>query len=721
MDTRTQSWTFTVIRSKGLHLLRPERSWRPVVSITVEDKNPARSRTTAAQRNTSEYETVLGLDGQNPNQKEVFVIGPHASNTTKLSIQVFYNPPGKKKAKRMKRIPVACCSCSLGEVVAKQDAQGKKHAPLKLQPLSSSKRSKKKNDADCGQAVLYIRVCPPSFHGEVREDISSEDEYGYTSHHPETTDYTSSEPPSSPTDPVPIHIPIPIPAITTGIDVHTQERKQLKKRKKIRGFRMNSDDDRDETSSGTCSEYEPEDAGYDSTLDKAVNWDEDEDEDGETTLISPEPNQDEDKWGGGWSWISAMLDPIIPMHHSHSSSSRGSEPTIICRPDEDELSPRSSSPPNQIKFQLTASPEPHFAELKPFTPDNDRDLDKNAHEHQRRGYLWTKLERLLCAFTVYGELCAAARALDSLVQWSKLHHRSESLGPSLRSNSFSSFRSWGSGGGTLVEGDVEGGLFRGGGGGGGRYGANLTVNDHHDGGFDDLERQAREKVEKVYSKLQMEWSYVGGLLAALAAVNTAVFAISPDSLFGMNSYARPLVATSSVFSGCGIVCVVWFLCWYGWGSGVGLGGNATVAVSGGLGGVDGFMARALDINSTYVSFAIASRIPAGCMLCSALTLMGFLGLVAYDTAPVMVVIVCSGVAVGMGGQFVVWGIIRAVKGVAWGVRGVGRGVRCGCGKVVGVFRPGVGGENSTYPGTTASPSPVVVVPPPPPVLDTGRG
>ncbi|KAF9267090.1 hypothetical protein L218DRAFT_985143 [Marasmius fiardii PR-910] len=706
IDTSAQSWTFTVIRSKGLHLLRPERSWRPLVCITIEDKSRVKSGATwggDANGSTTVYETVLGLDGQNPNQKEVFVFGPNASSTTKFSVQVFYQPPGKKKAKRTKRMPVACFSCLLGEVVAKQDAQ-KEYAQLKLQAQSSSKRSKKKNDADSGQAVLYVRVCQPLAYQQTPEEVVSD---GYiSSHYPETSDYTSSEPPSSPIEPIPI--PIPITTTTTAID---RREKRLRKRKKVRGFWLNSDDE-DGMVSVTCSEYESEgalDAGYDSSPDKDIDWD----EDGDTTLLPPSPEPDQEKQKGTWSWFSAMLDPIIPMHNSFS---KGSDTTIVPSIREDESTSRPASPPSQIK--LTASPEPQFAQLKPFTPDNQIEFEEDAPEEKWSEYIWRKMERCLCTFTVYGELCAAAKALDSLVEYSKLHHRSQSLGSSLRSNSFSSFRSWRSSP-TLVDGDVEGGFFRG----GGRYGMTLTV-DGHDAGFDILEKDAREKVEKVYSRLQMEWTYVAGLLAALAAVNTAVFAISPDSLFDINSYARPLVATSSVCSGCGIVCVVWFLWWYGWASGVGVGGNATVTVNGGLGGVDGFMTRALDINSTYVSFALTSRIPAGCMLFSALSLMGFLALVAYDASPIIVFVVCSGVAVGMGGQFVVWGIVKMAKGIVWIVRGVSRGLRCVWGKVIHRFqgqRGGEGGGGTLAPTEkTPSSSPPVEVSLPPPSHDNGR-
>ncbi|KAJ8076331.1 hypothetical protein PM082_000752 [Marasmius tenuissimus] len=768
MESRTQSWSFTVIRSKNLHLLRPERTWRPIICISVDSRDRPRKGQGEDEREGGEtYETILGLDGQNPNQKEVFVFGPTVSRTTRFSIQVYYQPPGKKKVKRTKRVPVACCSSVLGDVLAKQDAhKEKKHAQLRLQPQSTSKRGKKKNDADCDPAILYVKVRAPAF-VKSSQEVFSEDDYA-SSHHPESiTDHEGlSEPPSS---------PIESPVLTdvtnvkkrrtkaTGIDPHLNAedqspRRRIKKRKPIKGFNIYSDDDVG-MMSVTCSEFEESDAdvggrndGYDSTLDKGIDWGLDEDDDEGDVTLSPEQEKTEERRSWPWiprvSWISGMLDPaIIPMYSTGPSQQggQGSGPTISFHPPPPSSSPEPDDTLTTPPILLTASPEPEFAQLKPF-PTTASDLERGDSESENPDpwleWLWYKTELLLCSFTVYGELCCAARSLDALAEYSKLHHGSMSdSSPSLlqgsisgrgemrantRSNSFSSFRSWGSARPTLVDGDVENGVFRGTTSLGNRFGDSLAVSSPDGGGgggvyptshFERLEREARERVEKVYTRLQMEWTYVAGLLAALAAVDTAVLAITPDSLFGINSSARPLVATSSVCSGCGIVCVVWFLWWYGWASGVGV---SQGGVGGGLGGVDGFMSRALDINKTYVSFALTSRIPACLMFFSALTLMGFLSVVAYDAAPFIVWIVCSGVVVGMGGQFVVWGIVRAVRGIFWGVRGVGRGVRC-ClrvvvGRVKGMRDVNNDNENDNNADGRAVEEPVE----PPAVADLGR-
>jgi len=43
-----------------------------------------------------------------------------------------------------------------------------------------------------------------------------------------------------------------------------------------------------------------------------------------------------------------------------------------------------------------------------------------------------------------------------------------------------------------------------------------------------------------------------------------MFAITPDSVFKINSHASTAVATSSTACGLGIACDVWFLLRYNW-------------------------------------------------------------------------------------------------------------------------------------------------------------
>ena len=49
-----------VVRTNGLSFLRPEKSWRPIVTVEVDEHEY--------------YETILGCDGQNTNLKAPFYL-----------------------------------------------------------------------------------------------------------------------------------------------------------------------------------------------------------------------------------------------------------------------------------------------------------------------------------------------------------------------------------------------------------------------------------------------------------------------------------------------------------------------------------------------------------------------------------------------------------------------------------------------------------------------
>ena len=120
-----------------------------------------------------------------------------------------------------------------------------------------------------------------------------------------------------------------------------------------------------------------------------------------------------------------MLDPIIPIHHTtHQQEGFASTgPTISFHPDPGSPDDILGSSPS-IKF--TASPEPRFTQLKTFPTEPE--LEEKPQDWE--SWLWYKTELFLCAFTVYGELCCAARSLDALSEYSKLHHGSSSPSPS---------------------------------------------------------------------------------------------------------------------------------------------------------------------------------------------------------------------------------------------------------------------------------------------------
>ncbi|KAJ6498891.1 hypothetical protein C8R45DRAFT_980319 [Mycena sanguinolenta] len=156
--------------------------------------------------------------------------------------------------------------------------------------------------------------------------------------------------------------------------------------------------------------------------------------------------------------------------------------------------------------------------------------------------------------------------------------------------------------------------------------------------------------DRIFTRLQVEWTYTAGILVALAAVDTAVFSISPGSIFEINPGARNAIAASSIASGLGIACDTWFLVRYSWID------------------LQTFIARAEDVlstadNSSYFFFALTSRIPSLLMLASAISLMVFMAIVAFSAWPTAVIVGCFFVGLLMGLQFLVFGILWVVKSV----------------------------------------------------------
>ncbi|KAF9524634.1 hypothetical protein CPB83DRAFT_886178 [Crepidotus variabilis] len=165
-----------------------------------------------------------------------------------------------------------------------------------------------------------------------------------------------------------------------------------------------------------------------------------------------------------------------------------------------------------------------------------------------------------------------------------------------------------------------------------------------------------EEFDSPIRRLQQEWGYNGAMLCALAAVNTAVFALSPDTIFAVNTYAKSAIALSSISSGVGIATDAWFLLRYNW-------IEPTT-----------FITRARDVYGKYIFFSLSARVPTLCMFIASLSLMAFLGLVAFNTWPQAVLAFCFLVGVVMTLQFLVYGVHIAAKTVATGGRAGGRQV-----------------------------------------------
>jgi hypothetical protein len=84
-----------------MHLMRPEKEWRPVVTID----------------GGARWEVVMGVDGQNPNSRAGW---PLPASPAQLEIRVWYCRTGKKR----RRVLVAAGEVGAGELVKRWEREG---------------------------------------------------------------------------------------------------------------------------------------------------------------------------------------------------------------------------------------------------------------------------------------------------------------------------------------------------------------------------------------------------------------------------------------------------------------------------------------------------------------------------------------------------------------------------------------------------------------------
>ena len=101
-------------------MLRPEKSWRPIVTLEVDGQH--------------KHEIALGVDGQNPNQRDIMhlcVAFPmylacipdfrrhHVHHKTEIELIVWHKSQSKAKSRKRRR-RVASAAMLLGEVMKEQ-------------------------------------------------------------------------------------------------------------------------------------------------------------------------------------------------------------------------------------------------------------------------------------------------------------------------------------------------------------------------------------------------------------------------------------------------------------------------------------------------------------------------------------------------------------------------------------------------------------------------
>ncbi|KAJ3810774.1 hypothetical protein F5876DRAFT_76462 [Lentinula aff. lateritia] len=648
----------SVLRSQNLHQLLHRRSsnnfngWRPLVTISVDPH--------LGHNHCEIHETTLGSDGQNPNTKTGLDLESPRPNTKLLFEVVHFPQAAKKKARRLNKTVLGSCVYEMGELVrlAKEQERGSKQPiSISLKPLGSGPRAK------------HMK--------RLRRDSTSTT----------TSDKGFSK------------IGFAGPSLQIKVIPPEGNPLTLARSSKYLGLSSceeESEEDEDLTDENEETESLIMSLGSSKTLNDEGPHREPSPESGIRrrrrgrirrrvftgyACDSGDEIEDEEKWiseSASETASEAEADVMLKEVDEYGSDSPNSNPNPST-----EWSPWSWFDHVAPILGVLGMAQPNPGILPSYRDSLEDDhkhqaememVEMEAHEtdvdtgpiDEEEIWEWVWWERLLCLFTVYREL-RIAEYEEARLGNSSLVDLGSSTSPRLSGASLSSL--------SAGLGDAEGSHF--------------------------------SMYDKIYQRLQVEWTYVGTLLLGLAAIDAAIFAISPSSsspsfsdvasgaeaadmassssLFPVDSFAREAVSLSTISTALGLLCDAYFLMIYAWGD------------------VSTFVNRARPslpssshVNSSpftpssspqieqptppYHSsqswgyFALSSRIPAMCTVLSIFFIGVFLLIVASEAAP-PAGLWFLGVLVGMG----MWMqyIVRFGKVVGRIIRGVGRGVRSG--------------------------------------------
>ncbi|KAJ3783295.1 hypothetical protein GGU10DRAFT_377787 [Lentinula aff. detonsa] len=677
------SWRISILRSQNLHSLLHRRGgnsagWRPLITLSIDPH--------LGHNHCVVHETTLGCDGQNPNSKTGLDIENPRSDTKLLFEVVHFPQAAKKKARRLNKTILGSCVYEMGELVrlAKdQEYSSKRGIFINLTASGSGPRARHMKrlrrdstvsiHSDKGSPRLQIRLTPPK-----------------------GTPFTLAGGPSKST------IDLGLSSCEEGDGFSESEDEETESLVLSLDSSKTLNDDEDDTST-TVTALKPEIStesgirkrrrrvrrytykGY--ACDSGDEIEEEEKWISESASecaseefniqLAEDEDEDEDPDSGspdpasslGWSLWRDHVAPILG-------------PLGMAQPNPGILPSYRDTLENNRKHQPNVAVETAMdldeTEMN-TSPINEEDTGEWELE-------WW--ERVLCLFTVYRELRIAE------YEESQLDNSSMELGlsqsPGVSSPGMSSSGSE---------------------------------------GIHPLLRAGR--YDKIYQRLQVEWTYVGGLLVGLAAIDAAIFAISPSSsspsfsdiasgadaanimspssLFPINSVAREVVSLSTISTALGLLCDAYLLMNYAWND-VGTFVNRArpplsssssdfpPAASSPSSLPEQSTTTATTTTPSYSSstshswgyFALSSRIPAICMVLSIIFIGVFLLIVASEAAPPaglwllgvfvgmgmwMQYVVKFGKVVGRGIRGIIWGVMNGALWVGSSVKGVGSKIR----------------------------------------------
>ncbi|KAF8262783.1 hypothetical protein EI94DRAFT_1742765 [Lactarius quietus] len=230
-------------------MLRPERSWRPIITLEVDGQH--------------KHEVMLGVDGQNPNQRETTLLH-QAHHQTQIKLDVWHKSQSKAKSRKRRHL-VASASTALGDAIKKQGTEP--YIELRISGIPAARRkSVAQKHQPC--ASILIRLRPP------QSAMSSPIEHDHESDHISLASSEDKDPSDTLVTPTTEECEDAPPwagAISEELS------SGLRRRKKVKGYCMNSEDDRSGESDFPFSGSEAEDTKECDVWEPPIPYDESSD------------------------------------------------------------------------------------------------------------------------------------------------------------------------------------------------------------------------------------------------------------------------------------------------------------------------------------------------------------------------------------------------------------------------------------------------------------
>ncbi|KAH9046995.1 hypothetical protein EDB83DRAFT_2404287 [Lactarius deliciosus] len=225
---------YQLLRSQNMGVLRPEKSWRPIITLEVDGQH--------------KHEVVLGVDGQNPNQRDIILLY-HAHHQTQIRLDVWHKSQSKRSRKC--RHLVASALMVLGDAIKKQGTEP--YMVFRLSRIPAARRKSKAQKSE-PYASLLIRLRPPQsampflIEHDQFSSASSEDKDLSDSLVTSGTDDSHSE----------CEDPTPWPSA-----ISEESPPGLRRRKNVKGYCINSEEEHSGESDYSFSSSEAEDTKAD--------------------------------------------------------------------------------------------------------------------------------------------------------------------------------------------------------------------------------------------------------------------------------------------------------------------------------------------------------------------------------------------------------------------------------------------------------------------------